>query len=72
MRVKFESVTSTLEKKPGVANGPQMIQNCDLVGNLYVPVSKIGPASAIKWQEKGHLAMILICDLEIEVPFLAS
>ena len=55
-----------------------MIQNCGLVGNLYVPVSKIGSVNgilvtgAIKWQEKGHLAMILICDLEIEVPFLAS
>ena len=43
-----------------------MIQNCDLDGTLYTPVSKIGSVNgilvtgAIKWQEKGHLAMILI------------
>ena len=53
-------------EKNGVSNGPQMIQNCDLVGTLYIPVSKIGSVNgilvtgAIKWQEKGHLAMILI------------
>ena len=45
---------------------PQMIQNCDLDGTLYTPVSKIGSVNgilvtgAIKRQEKGHLAMILI------------
>ena len=65
-------------KKTGVTNGPQMVQKFDLVGTLYVPVSRIGSVNgilvtgAIKWQEKGHLAMILSCDLEIEVPFLAS
>ena len=55
-----------------------MIQNCDLVGTLYIPVSKIGSVNgilvtgAIKWQEKGHLAMILSCDLEIKVPTLGA
>ena len=61
-----------------MANWCQMIQICDLVGTLYIPVSKRGSVNgilvtgAIKWQEKGHLAMILIWDLEIEVLFLAK